>query len=1366
VPSEITLKAEQFLVKLIDSIAQTGQAPTVREAQKIGGFASSRTVGQYLERLEDAGFVQRGKGRRALRILIDPRDARPTRKKRIGKRSSVVPAEAAAARPNHALLVDASDLDGWSNRRDAQSMVPQVIRKLVFATTDRSGTVTFSSGEGIQYPGFDGFTDFDSRTSFVPAGPTAWEIGTSGDPAKKAQSDYTSRSEEPLGLDPSQTTFVFVTTRRWPGKTAWAQRRRAEKKWRDVRAYDADDVEAWLELAPAVHAWLSKALGKGADGAIDLPTFTADWLEATKPALPPPFVLAGRDEPAKAINEWLAGDETSTSVRAETRDEAVAFFGCVVQDLPEDERQRYELRAVVVASESAWQQLAISRDPLILIPLFTPSSIVGAERNGHRVVLALSAADRGNDDAIEIGPIDREATETILESLNVPANKARDLAHVARRSMMAFRRIQGRTPALSQPAWSSPTNAHTIAMVMLAGAWDETSDADRAAVSRIADVPYAQIERELVRWSRETDAPVRHIGSNWMIVSKEDSWPLVYSAITRDDLRRFHDVAVETLSAPDPRLDLEQDKQWMANILGHARPNSHTFIEGVANTVALLGTRGESTRATAGDSAQAIATAIVWRVFEKANEDSRVWASLGDALPLLAEAAPDRFLEAVDDGLSGSAPVLRNMFTDAPGTSSMWSTSPHTYLLWALERVAWSAEYLSRAASALAKLVALDEPRGRTGNRPDASLRQLFLCWHPQTHATLAQRMDVLDRLRKRHPSVAWQLLIALMPADHDASMNHSPAEWRDWGIEPQRLTRAEVVRGYRQVITWVIDDVGEDAARWKDVIGRLEKIPREDALRAIELLEKIPVDHFSTEAREEIRTALRKSISWHRAHPDAKWELADPDIERMAAIYQTLEFNDLAGRHRWLFERAPNLLEGTQSYSEEYNALLSADRATAVATIYDAEGTEGVIAFATTVEMPNEVGGALSASKRVDADVTALLKQHLAAADSALERFARGFAFDTIRRRGVQWVAALLRGEAQGWAPAQRAILLTFLPYDDEETWRLVDEQNDDTRHEYWQRMYPWGVPETKLDYLTRNLIRHGRPFTAADILAGHIHLRSKQTPRAELIADTLEAVLTTEKTDDPIPSQFGYDLGELVETLAKEPGSVPLSRIAAIEWQLVPLLSNHDLEPRVLHGELARNPAFFAEMVKIVFRGEDEEEDDTRMFSEDDQRRARAAYTLLESWSILPGRGPDGTIDAAALSEWTMTARRLLADAKRGRVGDTRIGNILGTGPIGDDGLWPHEAVREVIESTESLVLEHGIASHVYNSRGVVSKNLREGGEQERELVTRYAGYGKAMNEKWPRTAALLRAIANFYSGDAAHSDTEAILRDHLES
>ena len=42
-------------------------------------------------------------------------------------------------------------------------------------------------------------------------------------------------------------TFVFVTPRNWPRKEVWATEKAAHEDWKDVRAYDADDLEQWLE---------------------------------------------------------------------------------------------------------------------------------------------------------------------------------------------------------------------------------------------------------------------------------------------------------------------------------------------------------------------------------------------------------------------------------------------------------------------------------------------------------------------------------------------------------------------------------------------------------------------------------------------------------------------------------------------------------------------------------------------------------------------------------------------------------------------------------------------------------------------------------------------------------------------------------------------------------------------------------------------------------------------------------------------------------------------------------------------------------------------------------------------------------------
>jgi len=70
----LTAKQQAFLRTLIDLVDQHGRPPTVREIQADAGFASTRSVAQYLDALEAAGFIVRGPGSRNLRILRQTAD--------------------------------------------------------------------------------------------------------------------------------------------------------------------------------------------------------------------------------------------------------------------------------------------------------------------------------------------------------------------------------------------------------------------------------------------------------------------------------------------------------------------------------------------------------------------------------------------------------------------------------------------------------------------------------------------------------------------------------------------------------------------------------------------------------------------------------------------------------------------------------------------------------------------------------------------------------------------------------------------------------------------------------------------------------------------------------------------------------------------------------------------------------------------------------------------------------------------------------------------------------------------------------------------------------------------------------------------
>ena len=157
---------------------------------------------------------------------------------------------------------DASVIINWSDTPDARHQLPALVRQLVMATATVS-EIEMPSGSSVQTGGWDGLVVAKSDNPWVPEGNSGWELSCNKDPRGKATSDYDKRTKDPRGEDTAKTTFVFVTSRRWPGKREWARERREQGPWADVRAFDVDNLMVWLEQAPEVAAKFAGVIGNG-----------------------------------------------------------------------------------------------------------------------------------------------------------------------------------------------------------------------------------------------------------------------------------------------------------------------------------------------------------------------------------------------------------------------------------------------------------------------------------------------------------------------------------------------------------------------------------------------------------------------------------------------------------------------------------------------------------------------------------------------------------------------------------------------------------------------------------------------------------------------------------------------------------------------------------------------------------------------------------------------------------------------------------------------------------------------------------------------------------------------------------------------
>lgn len=658
--------------------------------------------------------------------------------------------------------VNGTDLAQWAERRDGQASMPTLIAKLVRASG--SASLHFPSDEAVQFAGWDGTTQAATASEYVPAGSTGWEIGTQREGiAGKANEDYAKRTQDPLGLEQSESNFMFVTPRPWPKKDEWAHQKRGEGVWKDVKAYDGTDLVHWIEQYPAVGQWLATALGKRPPGVRQLEEVWSEWSLATQWPLPPDLVLSDRDEDSAALLRWLRDENSAIAFQGESSEEVAAFAYATIHQLPGDIAEHYFARCLVASSSDAARQLASSHTPLIIVILEPETGVVEAiGAKGHHVLAAFGQNPGSQGNVRKLSRPSRDGIEAALINSSVPEDKAKTFARDSARSLAILRRLM---PGVASrvPHWAQGTISRSLLAALLAGMWDESREADKIMMSRLSEMPYEAFIASIAPYVGEFDSPLRKVGPVWKVASPRDAWLLLASHFTVADIDRYRAAVIDVLSAADPRYTLSPEDRWYASMRGIEPEYSAYLRHGLGETLILLALFGDC--AAMVPHASQCPDTVVRKVLRGA--DGQRWWSLSRDFQLLAEASPEEFLSAVDDSLDNENPPIAALF--GSDESPIFGSAEHlSDLLWALESLAWAPQLLPHVSLVLARLDQLD-PGGRYLNRPAASLRTAFLLWSPQTNASFSQRLKVLDRIRKRYANPAWKLMLGILPTGHDS---------------------------------------------------------------------------------------------------------------------------------------------------------------------------------------------------------------------------------------------------------------------------------------------------------------------------------------------------------------------------------------------------------------------------------------------------------------------------------------------------------------------------------------------------------------------------------------------------------------------
>ncbi|MFJ5385421.1 hypothetical protein [Pectobacterium sp. CHL-2024] len=896
--------------------------------------------------------------------------------------------------------------------------------------------------------------------------------------------------------------------------------------------------------------------------------------------------------------------------------------------------------------------------------------------------------------------------------------------------------------------WTQHPDATYLVLTVLIGRWNEKNECDLNVLSQFLGISYDEWLRKAREILHSPDSPLSLKNGIWKVANRMELWSLLGSRVLDQNLELFKSLAISLLKEPDPAFELPAEERYAASIHGKVLNFSPMLRQGIAEGLAIIGSRPEVCVNCSQGNAEATVNVAIHTILTDANWV--LWGSLNGLLPTLAEAAPAKFLDAVEKTMRQTPCAFDELFSQEG--NGITGGNYLTGLLWALEGLAWDEQYLVRVCVVLAELASHD-PGGKWANRPSNSLATIFLPWLPQTLASIEKRQVAVNVIFKEWPDIAWNLLVQLLPGHHQTSFGSHKPSWRriipdDW---ENGVTNQDYWLQTSFYAELAVASAGEDTERLTLLIDHFDSLPSPAFEHLLEVLSSKTITGLHEEKRVLIWDHLNQFSNKHRRFSDANWALPDDLLTRIENVAEQLAPTNPFNLYQHLFSnRDFDLYEENDDW-EEQRKKLEARRESAISEIFQQDGAEGVMRFAEHVSATNQVGYVLGTICD-DVFETILLPHFLDTTENKRKALVSAFIWQRFYLKGWEWCDNLDKSD---WTPEQLGQFLAYLPFT-KETWVRASQYLQASESEYWTRTDANAYQaEGELANAIDKLIEHGRPDAAIDCLY-RMH-QAKQPIDTNQCVRTLIAALSANESSS---NMDGYHITTLIKFLQTEP-EVNQDDLFRVEWAYIPLLDGHrGAVPQFLENRMANDPEFFCEVVRLTFRS-DKEDLTASEPTEGSEAIARNAWRLLYNWETPPGSQPNGAFSEERFTEWLQKVKEVATESGHLDVALSKVGEVLVSTPSDPDGLWINREVAAALNARDAERMREGYRTGTYNSRG--AHWVDPTGKPERELANQFRAKAEEVeNAGFQRFAVTLRVLADGYDHEAERVISDQKVRE----
>lgn len=1008
-----------------------------------------------------------------------------------------------------------------------------------------------------------------------------------------------------------------------------------------------------------------------------------------------------------------------------------------------NEAKRFLDKCVYVADAATWENLNLGtsdKDAIFVLPFFYD------ERKLKRSCNILFIADQFSiivkSDKIAKVKIERPRKSDYsiaLSKIGVAKEDIHKIFIQTRYNFDAILRILGNNASPLLPKWldRKRDEIQLLLPAMLCGSWDERFEGDKRIIEQISGYSYDEYIDKLRTFLQE-DAPIIKILSTWMIINHKELWLFLAHKLSKDCLKKFKESIESVLCYKNPKYELSDDKWWCASSYDKVPIYSEYLISGILQSLVIRELYIEEEL-----YGEFSVSEIFSRIFNAINCWQQ-WFSIAPYFPVCVEAAPSVFLSTLEEKLKINEDEFWMLFKKQG--DPLFYSNPYTMILFALEKLAWNGSHISRAIMLLVEIESKNFPY-KLGNSPSESLNKIFCLVYNQTCLSSQEKLNLLKRIIKKYPKIGIKLIEQIL-AGYLISSICKP-DWSEFDSLDENIEAEEFREIYQLLVSIYLENV--DVENWQFIFQNYTYFESNED----ELLMKCKnqFNEVDFDKRLEFCKFLIRLISMHRKFLKEWKKINEASLNKIEQLLKDILPKSEQRYTVWFifgFEGLHPVSSGESDFTED-NKIIVAEQNAIMQECVEYYGKEAVLKIAPNIE--NKISFAQSIAEVIfnnKFDIEFFEKIYVSDSILASELIVRlywNMDFDTFIENIEEFNSEL------------HMFCLLCLNID-ANILKYIENKNIGIT--YWEKIsfYKINTDNKEVLNITIPELLKVKRYWAAIKLMG-----SGEYQDISIIIKTMWNALTDEKSiiEKEIEGSFSYELKKLFEILwvENEKHKNAVEILEFMYYMRTDLFSKSQydrFEPKFLIKKILTEPDFFVECLSFVFKSDEKEMD-----IEDTEINAKAAqyyYKLLEFVNTIPGC-TNGEVEDEFLRNWIHVTKEKAKENKRYEAWQLYLGKILSCAPVGEDGIWPCESVRDLFEegvAAESNIINSFIIGKL-NQRGIHS--FTEGREEE-ELANEYLGNAEKIKVMYPVTASILKRIGEDYLRDSDF-DNKSALRDH---